>query len=279
MAILTISRQFGCGAEEIGEAIAKELGYAYLDRQMILDDMKKAGGKWEEKAKYFDENSPDLWERHEWSYRGYVALTQCNIYSHALKNNYVIIGRGANFLLKGIKHHLGIRIEAPMKNRIHRVTAKYNVNTENAEWLLDKADREMAGAVYLLYGRAWDDAREYDLHFDTSKNTPAEIVCIVKAAIVEREKLYSEASQAVIALRLRAAEVKTGIATDPTFNTFLLSVKPKEEGMPEYGLILRAVVSDQKDINRLKDVAVKLAGDLPIECEVRTRMQSRFPTR
>jgi len=279
MAILTISRQFGCGAEEIGEAIAKELGYAYLDRQMILDDMKQAGGKWEEKAKYFDENKPDLWERHEWSFQGYVALTQCNIYSHALKNNYVIIGRGANFLLKGVKHHLGIRIEAPMQTRIQKVTAKYNVNTENAEWLIEKADREMAGAVYTLYGRAWDDAREYDFHFDTSKNTPEEIVRIVKAAIGEKEKLYSEASQAVIALRLRAAEVRAGIATDPTFNTFLLSVNPKEDGMPEYGLIMRAVVSDPNDVGRIRDVATKLAGNLPIECDVRTRMQSRFPKR
>jgi len=279
MAILTISRQFGCGAEEIGEAIAKELGYTYVDRQMILDDMKQAGGKWEEKAKYFDENTPDLWERHEWSFQGYVALTQCNIYSHALKNNHVIMGRGANFLLKGVKHHLGIRIEAPMQTRIQKITTKYSVNTENAEWLIEKADQEMAGAVYMLYGRAWDDAREYDFHFDTSRNTPEEIVRIVKAAIAEKEKLYSEASQAVISLRLRAAEVRASIATDPTFNTFLLSVKPKEDGMPEYGLIMRAVVSDQKDISRLKDVAVKLAGDLSIECDVRTRMQSRFPTR
>jgi len=279
MAILTISRQFGCGAEEIGEAIAKELGYTYLDRQMILDDMKQAGGKWEEKAKYFDENTPDLWERHEWSFQGYVALTQCNIYSHALKNNYVIMGRGANFLLKGVKHHLGIRIEAPMQTRIQKITTKYNVNTENAEWLIEKADQEMAGAVYMLYGRAWDDAREYDFHFDTSRNTPEEIVRIVKAAITEKEKLYSEASQAVIALRLRAAEVKAGIATDPTFNTFLLSVTPKEDGMPEYGLIMRAVVADQRNVSRIKEVAEKLAGDLPIECDVRTRMYSRFRKR
>lgn len=279
MAILTISRQFGSGAEEIGGAIAKELGYEYLDRQMILDDMKEAGGLWEEKAKYYDENKPSLWESHEWSFRGYVALAQSKILGRALKNNCVLIGRGANFLLKGVKHHLGIRIEAPLENRIQAVTGHYSVNTENAQWLIDKADREMAGSVYLLYGRAWDDPREYDLRFDTSKNTPDEIGRIVKTAIAEKEKLYSEASQAVIALRLRAAEVKAGIATDPTFSTFLLSVNPKEDGLPEYGLILRAVVSDQSDINRLKDVAVKLAGKLPIECEVRTRMQSRFPKR
>jgi hypothetical protein len=201
------------------------------------------------------------------------------ILGRALKNNCVLIGRGTNFLLKGVKHQLGIRIEAPLENRIQKVTSRYSVNTENAKWLIDKADREMAGSVYLLYGRAWDDPREYDLRFDTSKNTPEEIVRIVKTAIAEKEKLYSKESETVISLRLRAAEVKAGIATDPTFSTFLLSVNPKEDGMPEYGLIMRAVVSNQKDINRLKDVAVKLAGALPIECEIRTRMQSRFPTR
>ena len=208
MAILTISRQFGCGAEAIGEAIAKELGYEYLDRQMLLDDIKQAGSPWEEKAKYFDENKPDLWESHQWSYRGYVALAQSKILARALKGNCVLIGRGANFLLKGVKHHLGIRIEAPLEKRVQIVTAQYDVNTENAKWLIDRADREMAGSVYLLYGRAWDDAREYDLHFDTSKNTPEEIIRIVKAAITEKENLSSEESKAMIALRFKAADIK-----------------------------------------------------------------------
>lgn len=279
MAILTISRQLGCGAEAIGEAIAKELGYEYLDRQMILADIKEAGSLWEEKAKYYDENKPDLWESHQWSYRGYVALAQSKILARALKNNCVLIGRGANFLLKGVKHHLGIRIEAPLDNRVQIVTGQYNVNTENAKWLIDKADREMAGSVYLLYGRAWDDPREYDLWFDTSKNAQDEIVRIVKTAAAEKEKLASEESKAVIALRYRAADVKASIAIDPTFNTQLLSVKPKEDGLPKYGLILRAVVSDPAEAGRLKEIAKKLAGDLSIECEIRTQMQSRFPKR
>lgn len=279
MAILTISRSFGCGTEEIGGAIAKQLGYEYLDRQMLLADMKQTGDQWEERANYFDENNPSLWERHEWSYRGYVALTQSKILSRALQNNCVLIGRGANFLLKGVTHHLGIRIEAPIQYRVEKVTNRYNVNVENANWLIRRADKEMAGSVYLLYGRPWDDPREYDLRFDLSKHTSAEIVQIVKTATLEKDKLYSEQSKAVITLRHQAAAVKAGIATDPTFNPFLLSVKPKEEGMIEYGLMMRAVVSDQNEVKRIKAAAAKLAGDLPIECEVRTRMHTRFPTR
>ena len=279
MAILTISRQFGCGAEEIGAAIAKELGYEYVDRQKILDDMKQAGSQWEEKTKYFDENTPSVQERDDWSFLGFVALNQCIILSHAMKNNQVIIGRGANFLLKGVKHHLGIRIEAPMESRIEKVISRYSVNTENAKLLIDKADSEMAGAVYTLYGREWNDKREFTMSFDTNKNSPDEIKKNVMTALSEKDKLYSEESKNVIKLRLRAAEVKAGIATDPTFDSYHLSVSPKEEGMLQYGLVCKAGTYNHKDSSRLKEMAKKLAGDMPIDCDVRIRMQGRFSNR
>lgn len=279
MAILTISRQFGSGAEEIGEAIARELGYEYLDWQKIIDDMKQFGSLWEERDQHYDEKKPDLWESHEWSFQGYVALSQSKILARALKNNCVLVGRGSNFLLRGVKHHLGIRIEAPLANRVKAVTGHYRINGENAKWLISKIDREMAGSVYIVYGRVWDDAQEYDLCFDMGKNSTDEIVKILKAALVEKDNLYTETSQAIIALRLRAAEVKAGIACDPSFTTLLLGVQPNEEGMPEYGLILRAVVSSHRDVKRMKAVAKELAGDVSIDCRVRTQMASRFPKR
>jgi cytidylate kinase len=279
MAILTISRQFGSGAEEIGEMIAKEMGYRYLDWQMIIEDMKKFGSLWVEKDQEYDEKKPDLWESHEWTFQGYVALSQSKILKSALDNNCVLVGRGSNFLLRGVRHHLGIRIEAPLEKRVKNVTAHYRVRGENAKWLISKMDREMAGSVYMVYGRAWDDPREYDICFDTGKHLTSEIVQIVKAALEEKEELYSPESQAIIALRQLAASVKAGIATDPSFTTFLLGVQPNEEGMAEYGLTLRAVVSSHRDVARIKEMAKKLAGGVKIDCQVKTRMPSRFPKR
>lgn len=42
-AILTISREFGSGGREIGQAVARDLGYEYVDREKILPDIRKAG--------------------------------------------------------------------------------------------------------------------------------------------------------------------------------------------------------------------------------------------
>lgn len=276
MAILTISRQFGTGAEEIGQAIADTMGYEYIDRKRILEDMKQVGIQWEEKAKVFDEHYPNVWERYDWSYRGFVALTQSHILNHALKDNVVIIGRGGNSLLKGIMHHLGIRIEEPMEARVERVIEREGVNSENARWLIEKADREMAGSVYLIYGRRWDDPAEYDLFFDARLRSFEEIIRATKEALLAKDKCKTPRARNMLALRARAAAVKAAIATDPSFSIFILDVVPKEEGLLEYGFVLRAVVHNQEDKERLKEVGQKLAGDLPIECEIRYQWRSRF---
>jgi len=55
MGILTISRQFGSGGREIGQACAETMHYEYIDRKRILEDMSKEGKTWEEKAKHSNE--------------------------------------------------------------------------------------------------------------------------------------------------------------------------------------------------------------------------------
>ena len=37
--IITISREFGAGGGQIGKAVAKRLGYYYLDKDMIIRSM------------------------------------------------------------------------------------------------------------------------------------------------------------------------------------------------------------------------------------------------
>jgi len=276
MAILTISRQFGSGAEEIGKMVAQALGYHYIDRETILEDIKQAGSKWEEKAKYFDENYPQGYERHDWWYWGFVALNQRSILNHALENNAVIMGRGGNFLLKGVKHHLGVRVEAPLRQRLEKIMKTYALNQENAHFLIEKADQEMAGAVYLIYGRRWDAPGEYDMFIDTGIRSLDEVVGDIKGVLVEKDKLNTPESKNILILRARAATVKAAIATDPSFFLSLLTVEPKEEGLLEYGLILRAIVHTPEEIPLIKESARKIAGDLPIECEVHYQQHSRF---
>ena len=279
MAVLTISREFESGGREVGQGVAKLMNYDYIDRQTILEDMRKAGKQWEEQASYFDENFPDVAERHDWSFRGFVALNQYYMLDYAARDNVAIMGRGGNFLLKGIPYALRVMIKAPIELRIKKIINWEGMNSENARWLIEKADREMAQSVYLIHGRKWDDPGEYDMVFDTSVTTIDQIVPLVREALLEKEKHKSEQAKATLQLRAVAARVKAAIATDPTLFVSVLDVDPKEEGLPEYGIIVRGIVHDRDDIERVKDAARKIVGDVPVEFELHYRWYGRLGPR
>jgi hypothetical protein len=77
-------------------------------------------------------------------------------------------------------------------------------------------------------------------------------------------------------LRALAAKVKVEIITNPRFCISVLDVDPKEEGFIERGLILRGIIHNQRDIRQIEDIAKKVAGDVPIECELQYRWFPRF---
>ena len=276
MAILTISRKYGSGGREIGQAVADQLNYEYVDRKRILDDMKAVGKQWEDRAKYFDENYPNIWERYDWSYRGFVALNQSYFLDYALKDKVVIIGRGGNFLLKGIPHTLRIRVIAPMEKRIEKVMEREGVNSQNARWWIEKADHEMAGAIYLIYGGDWDNLAEYDMIFNTGVQTVDEIIASIKNALLEKEKHNTEKARRILQLRALAAKIKAEITTNPRLCISVLGVEPKEGGLIEKGLLLRGIVYNQKDIKQIEEIAKKIAGVVAIECDLQYRWFPRL---
>jgi cytidylate kinase len=276
MAILTIARKYRSGGREIGKAIAEQLNYDYIDRGRILNDMRTEGKQWEERAKFFDENYPNIWERYDWSFRGFVALNQSHFLDYALKDNVVIMGRGGNFLLKGIPHVLRVRMIAPIEQRIEKVMEQEGVNSETARLLIEKTDSEMAGLIYVIYGKDWDNPAEYEMVFNTGIQTPDEIITLIKNALLEKEKLNTEKARKILKLRALAAKIKAEISTNPQYSISVLDVDPKEEGMIEKGLILRGIIHNQNDIKRIEETAKRLAGDIPIECKLQYRWYSRL---
>jgi len=167
-AILTISREFGSGGREIGQAVARDLGYHYVDRDAILADIRKDGPKWEQWARDLDEHRPSVWEKHDWSYRGFAALMQLHILEHAKQGGVVIMGRGGNFVLKDVPHAYRIRVTAPLEVRMERIVKREGVDRETAQWLCEKTDKERAGFLHSIYGGRWDDPAEYDRVFTVS---------------------------------------------------------------------------------------------------------------
>jgi cytidylate kinase len=260
MAIITISREFGSSGKEIGQSLAEGLGYVYVDRGKIIDDMKALGKEWGKLGEEFDERRPNIWERYVWSFRGFVALTQSILLNYGLKDKVVLMGRGWNVLFKEVPYALRVRISMPIEARIARLMKEEDFTRDSASWMIEKADKEMTNLVYWIYGKGWDDPAEYDMRFDLGVQKEQEVIGIIKEVLAKKEELNTEEAQKTLRMQAIAAKVKAGISMNRDFLIPTLDVKAAENA-----IVLRGIVHNPKEKELIEKEAKRLAGDIPIE--------------
>ncbi len=267
MAILTVSRQYGSGGREIGRKAAGLMGYEFIDKERLLSDIRARGAKWEEWGKDMDEHCPSLWERFDWSFRGFAALIQSHLLKHALKDRVVIMGRGGNFLLKDFPHVLRIKVIAPAELRIETVMAKDSVDRETAKRLVEKIDMERECFIRIAYGGRWDDPKDYDMVFDTGVKTIEEILPDIREALIEKDRLITPEAVKALGMTALAAEIKAMIATNPDF--FVPTLEVSWDGRE---VVLKGVIHNPEEHRHIEEAARRLAGDAPLRCELHYRV-------
>lgn len=266
MAILSISRQYQSGGREIGQMVAEQMGYELVDKERILTELTAAGKKWGDLGEELDEVRPNLWEKFDWEYRGFVALIEAAIYAYALKDRLVIMGRGSTFLLKDISHVLKIRVTAPLETRIRRLMNIGLIDRTTAEWLVLKTDRNRAGYIQTNYGKNWEDRANYDLLFDTGEQSYEQILPTVLEALREREKRFTPEGQQKLNGYALAARAKARIITHP--GVFIPTLDILYDGQ---ALVLRGVVHNPREYHWVEEMACQTAKALPIRNELHYR--------
>ena len=176
--IITISREFGSGGRFIGEKVAKELGIAYYDKNIISQIAEKSGLS----PEYVQENaelSPkkglfayafagrDITEK---SVEDLVHEAQRKvILDLAEKEPCVIIGRNADYILKDRDDVLNVFIHGDMPEKIKRITRLYKVNEQEAVKMMADTDKRR-GTNYSFYtDQKWGKASNYTLCLNSSQ--------------------------------------------------------------------------------------------------------------
>ncbi len=266
MAILTISREYGSGAEEIGRAVAERTGYDFVDKERIFQDMKAAGERWERLGQELDEACPTVWERYDWEYRGFIALVESYIYEYAARDRVVIVGRGSNFLLHDVPYALRVRMVAPLEDRIKRVMLQERLDRETAGWLIHKMDRERDGFAYAAYGKSWSEERHYDMTFNTAIEPSEGVADSIVDALIEKDRMATPEAREWLARRALAAKVKARIATD--VRLFLPTLEVSHD---EHGIILKAIIHNATEHHLAEQIAREVAGTTPVRFELHHR--------
>ncbi len=233
MAIITISHQMGTGGPEIGMTLAKRLGYRYVDQELISDAARRYGLA-EERLSHLDESKPSLFERFDVETRRYITVIQTALLELAEMDDTVLMGRGGQWLLRGIPHVVRVRIAAPFDQRVRywiRRTAELTGETPSLRAATDfvrRDDSDKAGRMKYLYEVDISDPMLYDAVINTEKLALEAVVSLVEGLARRPEFATTDAAREIVTSRALASRVQVALATHPETRKHRITVDASE---------------------------------------------------
>ncbi len=183
--IITISREFGSGGREIGQKLADQLGVPFYDRE-LLEMASKESGICQELFVKHDESytnsflmnlvmgnypiSQDGRINPEMPLNHKIFLAQFDtIKNLAEKGPCIIVGRCADYVLRGHKNVVNFFITGNMYDKKQRIGSRYDIEKNKIEDFIRKTDKRRAGYYNYYSDMRWGDAKNYDLCINSSK--------------------------------------------------------------------------------------------------------------
>ena len=112
----------------------------------------------------------------------YAELVRQVILEYAEAGEVVIVGRGAQVILRDVPGVLRVRINASEPVRIQRVMERTQVDYKEAERQVRQNDRERTRYLKHFHGADWQDATLYDLILNTDKLSVEKAVALIITA-------------------------------------------------------------------------------------------------
>ena len=176
--IITISREFGSGGRFIGEEVAKKLGIAYYDKNIINQIAEKSGLS----PEYIQENAELSPKKGLFAYAFagrditgksvedivYEAQRKV-ILDIAEKEPCVIIGRNADYILKDRDDVLNVFIHGDMPKKTQRISQLYHVGEKEAAKMLADTDKRRMTNYNFYTDQKWGKASNYTLCLNSSQ--------------------------------------------------------------------------------------------------------------
>ena len=176
--IITISREFGSGGRFIGEEVAKKLGIAYYDKNIINEIAEKSGLS----PEYIQEKAELSPKKGLFGYAfagrditgksvedmAYEAQRKV-ILDLVEKEPCVIIGRNADYILKERDDVLNVFIHGNMSEKIQRITRLYNVEEKVAFKMMEDTDKRRMTNYNFYTDQKWGKASNYTLCLNSSQ--------------------------------------------------------------------------------------------------------------
>jgi cytidylate kinase len=187
MAVVTISRQFGAGGWTLGEKLSRRFGFHLVDKTVIdeiarrqkisrgwLDAIEKEAGSSilgmisgiVSSGIFY--KGPGL-EDQGIERKKYVDFLARIMKPMADKGGYIIIGRGAQFILRGHPKALHVMLIGEFEKRASFLMDHYKISRSDAEKMIRERERQRAALASKMFDEDIDDLSLYDIVLNTCR--------------------------------------------------------------------------------------------------------------
>lgn len=198
MAVITISREFGSGGDEIATRVCDLLQYRFFDKRLMVEVAAEVG-LCESEVVDFSEDRYEVrsfltrvlragprtvatvyaWEedtsgRKTLTERQLNAAQCAELVRHTVLAAYkqgdvVILGRGGQAILRDKPGALHVRVIAPLPVRMEKLRQQGMSGIAEMKLQINEKDRATAEYVQRFHGVQWDDPDLYDLVINTAR--------------------------------------------------------------------------------------------------------------
>lgn len=198
--IITIAREYGSGGLTLGKLLAQRLGVDYYDHAIIDATAKRLGYT----SEFVRENEQNISNGKLWeliftdksipmsmnpSHDDAIFVSESRIIrALAIKKPCVIIGRCANWVLRGDHKVFRIFVTSNREDAVKRVMEKDHLSPDAAAKRIEQVNTGRSNHYFQYTGRRWTDAHDYDLVFNTSALSIDQCADMVVKCIEDRQK-------------------------------------------------------------------------------------------
>lgn len=203
--IVTIGREYGSGGREIGEIVAKRLGVAFYDKEIltraatdsgicveVMDSHDEKGGL----SGLFSSaggssvaamGGAPLTLQMPLNQRVFLAQFDA-ITKLATESSCVVVGRCADYVLKEMEGVTHVFLYASVEKRIERIMRVENLSHDAAKELVRKVDKQRKSYYNFFADGNWGLRSNYDLMIRTDDRDPDELAGMIVDFVNRRKQ-------------------------------------------------------------------------------------------
>lgn len=188
--IITIGREYGSGGHDVGEMLAKKLGIALYDKEILAENAKKRG-YYDEVKSFYEERPADslLYIISKEEDDGRLSQKPFKHIKEVVKeNSCVIIGRCANYIFRDEDEYVSVFIHADIEKRIKRIARNNSISEKKAKMSIYETDKKRAEFHTQYTGENWGDSRDYQLSIDSGMIGVEQTVSLIYEYIVAKRQ-------------------------------------------------------------------------------------------